>query len=235
MRRNDEETEATAPAPGEDSTFDQAVAENSDMTKAGDVESEPTGDAPEVTYFDFMMHERVQELHAGGIFTDLGRRWGGLWVRIRALHVKSVVIRREAAEQQVRRDLGLDEVEPIPPSEGIDVNKATVTMALTGARGRINASAAQVAIANECGWKVETLAATEERPELHLVHFAGDEKAEDPEKVRLFFAPILEASMPFLTTLIRASRQLQKVRDHEIDRMGKDFVFGQHVKLDWAD
>ncbi len=226
--------ETTAPAPGVDPAHDQAVAEDPGMTKASPPESPPTGEEPTATYFDFMMHERVQKLHSGGIFTDLGRRWGGLQIRIRALHVRSVVVRREAAEQAARLALALDDSDPIPPSEGIEINKATVTMALTGARGRVNASPAQIAMANANGWPVETIPATDKTPELHLVTFTGEER-DQQEEVRDFFAPVLEVSMPFMTTLIRASRQLQKVRDEEIDKLGKDFVFGQHVKLDWAD
>lgn len=190
------------------------------------------------SYFDFELHEKVQEFHKKGIWTDLGPRWGGLKPRLRPFHVKAVVVRRETVEQAVRIKLGLTEDDPIPAAEGIAINRSAVVMALTGCKGRILAPT--TARYDEAGDELPSLADVAKDAGLKLikvdaktvVEFSGQE---EPEAVRKFFAPMIETSMPLLTTLVRASRALQRVKDEEIGRLGEDYIYGAPAQEGWAD
>jgi hypothetical protein len=183
-------------------------------------------DAQKPKRFDFRTHTLVQKMRAAGIWTFLGDRWGDLEVRLRPFHEEAVVVKREAAEQAIRLTLGLADDDPLPPEKGIEVNKAAVNMAITGARGRILADEDMLRVARQHGFKIES------SPEGDEVVLVG---TEDAQQVRDLFALIVEVSMSMLTTLVRASRALHKVRDEEVARAGEAFVYGRHVKADWAD
>lgn len=176
--------------------------------------------------FNFIEHESVEKLRSKGVWTDLGEAFGSLLVRIRPFYSHAVVVRREAAEEAERMKAGLGPDEPLPADKNILVNRAAVIMALTGAKGGV--------VLTE---KAESAAVKAKLPISHedgvpCLDFAGDE---DPEQVREVFNALVESSFPLLSRLVRASQELQKVKDEEIARLGEDFVFGQHVKLVWAD
>ena len=198
--------------------------------EAGPASNLPTSPVvkPNVTYFDFRAHEAAQKMHKAGVWTDLGPRFGNLLIRLRPFHVHAVVVKRETTERMIRMQLGLREDEDIPAEKSIEVNRAAVTMAITGAKGNIlgNPEMNQAALA--AAISTQRL----EQSEDVLISFVG---VEDSENVRKVLAPMLDESMPFLTTLIRASQALQKVDDKELNHLGEAFVFGQHVKVDWRD
>mgnify|MGYP000002887300 CR=1 FL=1 len=178
---------------------------------------------PEVDGFDFLRHADVQQMRRDGIFTYLGERFGGLEVRLRPFFEQPVVVRKEAAEAAIRMQLGLDDSDPLPGDKGLDVNKAAVTMAVTGARGRVKGNDVLLSIARRSGWEIQ----------------AGDwivlNGSESAELIREFFSEMMDKSTHLLLTLVRASRALHKVKDSEVAAVGNAFVYGRHVKATWAD
>lgn len=202
--------------------------EDTTETPAASLQDSPAAKPSVVQYFDFRQHEAAQKLHKAGVWTDLGSRFGGLEIRLRPFHVHAVVVKRETAERAIRIQKGLREDEDIPAELSIEVNRAAVTMAITGARGRVLGSPAMNQAALAAGIRTERLPDSEDV----LISFSGSEES---EHVRAVLSSMLVESMPFLTTLIRASQALQKVDDRELVALGEDFVFGRHVKVDWRD
>jgi hypothetical protein len=214
-------------------------------------------------YFDAALHGRVQKMHNRGIWVDLGPKWGGLAVRLRPTHSHHVVVRRENAETAKRIQLGLADDDPIPAAENIDINRQAVTHAITGADGVMNISTATLDPDDpdtpelaKAFTAMRTLAEGEKgrlagmqvttEGDLVLVTFTGmsrtdkerpkvDPDGKEAEYTRELFSPYLEVSFPFLTTLVRMCRGLQKVRDEELGKLGEAFVYGRHVKDGWAD
>lgn len=215
------ESNALSPSPQPAPVHRTSTASGTGAASGGGAE---TGSKAKV--FDFGRHKAVQKMRASGIWTFLGERWGDLEVRLRPFHEEAVVVKREAAEQSIRLTLGLADDDPLPPEKGIEVNKAAVNMAITGARGRILADEEMLAAARKHGIRVESA------EEGEVVVLTGHE---DPEAVRSLFAQIVDVSMHMLTTLVRASRALHKVRDEEVAKLGEAFVYGRHVAADWAD
>jgi hypothetical protein len=214
-------------------------------------------------YYDAALGGRIQKLHNRGIWTDLGPNWGGLLVRLRPTHSHHVVVRRENAENAMRIQLGLADDDPIPANENIAVNRAAVTHAITAADGVINIGTASLdpedADTPELQKVLEgmrSLAESEkgqaagislsQEGDLLLARLTGmsrrdkerpklDPKGLEAEYTREFLAGYLEISFPFLTTLVRNCRALQKVKDEELGKLGELFVYGRNVKEDWAD
>lgn len=178
--------------------------------------------SPERQGFDFVRHEEVQKMRQAGIWTFLGDRFGNLEVRLRPFYEEPVVVKKEAAEQAIRMQLGLSDDDPLPGEKGIEVNKAAVNMAITGARGDVRGTAAMLQLARKHGIAVAD----------GWITFSGHEEA---EAVRDLFGLMVNTSMHLLTTLVRASRGLHRVKDEEVSRVGEAFVYGRHVKVDWAD
>lgn len=178
------------------------------------------------TYFDLERHERVQKVKNRGVWTDLGARFGGLEVRLRQFAAKAVVDRQDAMKAQVMRERGIRDEEDLTTSDWLAINRAAVTMAITGLRGNLAVNGSQIGTAREKGFRIEKIDGRE------VVMLSGEEEAED---VRSFFSPSLERSPTLLDALVFASRELRKVDDEQVDRLGKGFVLGRHVKLDWSD
>lgn len=183
----------------------------------GDAANSP---APE--YFDFQRHQGVQEMRKEGIWTDLGPRFGNMEVRLRPFYEGPVVVKKEAVEADIRMRLGLSDDEPLPGEYSIECNKAAVTMAITGARAKIKGTTKLLEIARKHGFQVDG----------DLVSLLGEE---EPEAVRELYSVMMAESMHMVTTLVRASRGLHRLKDEEVARVGKGFIYGRHVKVDWAD
>lgn len=214
-------------------------------------------------YWDMQGHARAQKLHNRGIWTDLGEKYGGLQMRLRPTFAHAVTVKREDTEATIRIRLGLADDEPIPAAENININRAAVNMAITAADGTVNISVTSLdpddpdtpalaeafdkmlSIAEGVKGKQAGMVVVKDG-DLVLVTLSGKSRTdrqrtkEDPdgreaEYTREFFWPLLETSMPFLAALVRHTRGLQKVKDEDLNRLGEDFVFGQHVKDGWAD
>lgn len=179
-----------------------------------------TGSEPR--YFDFIRHERVQGFRRAGVWCYLGERYGDLEVRLRPFYEEAVVTAREAMEDQIRMELSLADDDPIPNDRGMQVTRESVAMAVTGARGAVRASGAQLDIARKLGWQRDG----------EVVTLRG---SEDSGAVRDFFRPMIFGSMHLTTTLVRFSRALHKVKDEEIDSLGEAFVFGRHLGVELLD
>jgi hypothetical protein len=172
--------------------------------------------------FNFVRHERVQKLKQRGLWAWLGQKFGDLEVRLIPFYEQRVVVRREAAEQAVRMQLTLGDDDPIPGEFGIGINKEAIHEALVGVRGRLDATPEVLRLARVHGLAIEG----------DQVVFTGSE----PEAaVKEVFWPVVDVSMPMTTTLVRASRELFKVDDEVIDRLGESFVYGRHVKAALGD
>lgn len=213
-------------------------------------------------YMDAALHGKVQKMHNRGIYTDLGPKWGNFEVRLRPTHSHHVVVKRENAETAIRIQLGLQDDDPIPADKNIEINRQAVTMAITGAHGLMNISTADLdpedpdtpelvkafeamrRSATERGAKAGVTVIEED--DLVLLQFTSRDRLDkdraktDPDGdeariIREILSPYLEVSFPFLTTLVRMCRGLQKVRDEELGPLGERFTYGRHVKDGWAD
>lgn len=173
--------------------------------------------------FDFVVHEGVADMRKDGLWTYLGERFGDLEVRLRPFYEEAVVVRKEASEAAKRMTLGLEPGEPLPGEAGLDVNRDAVTMAITGARGAIRANAEMLEIARAQGWNIE---------DDEWIILTGKEEA---EHVRAAFSVMMSISMHLMSTLVKGSRGLHTVPDKEIHAVGKDFIYGKHVRQGWAD
>ncbi|HAX82090.1 MAG TPA: hypothetical protein DCY40_05950 [Actinobacteria bacterium] len=188
------------------------------------------GEAPENTpakpvYFDALRHERVQKQKNRGIKVDLGPLWNNLVMVMRPFSHPAVVAAQEAAEKQIRINLGMkaDDKKDLPTLDQIEANKVAVRKAIVGCdSGAILALPEQIAVAKKFGFEVQTTADGE------VVVFTG---REDEEAVREFFRPLIRESHDFFGRLIAASQQIREIKDEEIDPLGDRFVLGQHVAL----
>lgn len=223
----------------------------------------PTGESPASALpvsgatlprrFNFVVHEAVQRLLSLGVWCDLGPRFGGLRVRLRAFHVQAVVAKREAAERAVRVRLGLSDSDEIPGEESIGITRAAMVMAITDVAGEVNVGDAGIETLDEgmlqeleAGRRAlqkardgRTKVIEEGGPVIVFEPLTGktsmDERLKHSERVRNVFAPMLEGSITLLTQLFNTSRALQRVRDEEIYRLGEAFVYGRPGEFDWAD
>jgi hypothetical protein len=228
-------------------------------SKPADIKAAKAKEATRPRYFDGTLHARVQKMHNRGIWVDLGPKWGGLRIRLRTAMARAVVVRRESAEASERIKHGLTEDEPLPAEANIEVNRASMLMAITAADGAINisttglnpddpdrgeiAAAFEAMRAAQAKWGAAAHSKLEQDGDLELLVFDGqrrrdkDRKGDDREGegTREIFAPFLAISFPLLTALVRNSRGLQKKRDEELGALGEDYVLGQQDKEGWAD
>lgn len=180
---------------------------------------------PEPAYFDALRHRRCQKLKNAGIKVDLGPLWNHVVMVMRPFSHPTVVSAQEAAEKQLRINLGwrADEKKELPTAEQIAANKIAVKKAIVGcAAGAIVPMPEQLAVARRHSFTIEPSPAGE------VVVFTGQE---DSDPVREFFWPLIEESHDFFLRLIAASQQIKEVRDEDLDPLGSDFVLGRHVAL----
>lgn len=169
-------------------------------------------------FFDAFRHERVQELHKAGIATTLGEKWGHLIIGLRPTHVHAVVVARESMEQHLRSTHSVPDGKDTPAEHNVTINRAAIRMAITFAEGRVAPSPKMKLVAQRHGFPTETLP---DGTELVVLS-----RGLDLDHLRLFLDPLLEASMPFLTLLVRKTQEFQQIKDEVLDKAGKDYVHG---------
>ncbi len=175
--------------------------------------------AAPVAAFDFVQHDGVEELKAGGLPTDLGPKYGGMIVAIAPFDSKVCIIARESYETAAILKLGLPEGEDLPGEYALMANKAAVLMAIKWAKMTMRGTPEVLEIARRHGWQVEG----------DVITLHGKEEG---DHVRELFKVMMTRSNTLLLHLVRLSRGIQKLKDAEIAKLGKDFIFGRHVPFD---
>lgn len=206
-------------------------------------------------YFDHERHDRVQDFHRAGIWSEMGGNFDGVLLRIRPFHDAGVVNLREKAEMAAMAKRGLQDAKKLKVADIININRYAVVNSLMGAKGMLTLSRRRPRDAQPENDGIRTLesaytighghetftfqeprkvtikAGTEDEmtvqlPELLML--SGDEEL---EVVRTLFLAILAGSMPMTNKIVAFSQALEDLEDKEIDPLGVDFIFGRHVEV----
>ena len=181
--------------------------------------------APEGSFVDCRMRKRVTRQLNSGIVSFMGPDFPGCRIKIKPWSNRNIQISRETYELTLRaRTPMLKRGDPLPAPETIELNRATGMWSVMGLEGTFQVS------------------------EKDFLKFSFPEKGDDEEleKQRRFISKEFlvpyeperpesgdECDMVFLGLLMSLNDGISKVVFQEIDKLGKNFVFGAAGSLDW--